>query len=166
MEEWIPLQDYPGYSASNMGKIRNDARSRILATVPTASRYMYVSLMQNGKQVTRGVAKLIAQTFVPNPRPDQFDTPIHLDGDTSNSQACNLLWRPRWFAIKFTVQFYSEIVYRPKPILNITTGEIFEDIWDVVKRDGVLYQEVVLAISNKTFVFPTMDVFEWFYEST
>lgn len=160
MEKWVSLEDYPGYSASNMGLIRNDKRDRILAVVRTESRHTYVSLMQGGKQVTRGVAKLIADAFVENPRPKQFTTPIHLNGDLTNCKADNLLWRPRWFAMRFTQQF-AQPQQSHAPIRNKATGEVFEDLWVPVKRYGLLYTEILTAVASYTYVFPTMQTFEW-----
>jgi hypothetical protein len=160
MEEWIPLRDYPGYSASHLGRIRNDTRERVLAIVKTQSRHTYVGLMQNGEQVKRSVANLVASAFVSNPRPHQFTTPIHRDGDVANSEADNLLWRPRWFAIKFTQQFRKDLD-APSPVRDRETGEVFEDLWIPVMRYGLLYMDILLSIPNRTVLFPTLQAFEW-----
>jgi hypothetical protein len=38
---------------------------------------------------------------------------------------------------------------------------VYEDVWAVVFAFGVLYNDVVLSIVNKTYVFPVMHCFEW-----
>jgi NUMOD4 motif-containing protein len=159
-EAWIPLQDYPGYSISNWGRVRNDKRSTLLSIVRTQSRHTYVSLMKEGIQVSRSVAKIVAESFVDNPRPTQFTTPIHLNGDLSNSRADNLLWRPRWFAMRFTQQFGVKPIEH-LPIRNKRTGEEFETCWPLVTTYGLLYMDIILATSNFTYVYPTMQTFEW-----
>src|ERR1044072_9948837 len=103
MELWLPLKQFPGYSASSLGYIRNDRRDSLLSVLLTQSR-PYVGLMYNGVQVKRSLPKLICETFVPKPANPLFTTPIHRDGELTNCQADNLLWRPRWFALKHLEQ--------------------------------------------------------------
>lgn len=159
MERWLPLRDYPGYSASDAGWIRNDKRDTKLAIV-RSSRRPYVCLIKNGVQVKRGLSLLIAEAFVQTERKEYFTTPIHLDGDVSNCQAVNLVWRPRWFALKHTRQF--RLAYGDTdPVINLTTRHIYRDVWDVVFEHGVLYMDVLESIYNKTYVFPLYQTFEW-----
>lgn len=160
MEEWTPLEEYPGYSASELGQVKNEKRQSVLATIRLESGHRYVSLMQGKAHVTRSLARIIANTFVQNPRPGRFTTPIHLNGDVSNCEAGNLMWRPRWFALRYTHQFK---IRQPVhgPIRNVATDEVIYDLWDLIIRDGLLYADIIMAIQNKTFVFPTMETFEW-----
>ena len=159
MEQWIPLGDFPGYSASNFGRVRNDRRDSLLSAVLTQSR-PYVGLVCNGVQVKRSLSKLICETFVPRPANPLFETPIHLDGDLINCHAENLLWRPRWFALKHLEQFRRRMPDHEWPIREIKTREEFSDCWGPVFHYGLLYVDVVLAVINKTYVFPTMQIFE------
>jgi hypothetical protein len=163
MEGWLPLQDYPGYSVSDRGRVKNDRRESILAIVRTVSGHTYVGLTVQGTQVKRSVSKLVAETFIPRSNPN-FTTPIHLDGDVSNCWVENMLWRPRWFAKKFTSQFKMELP-PSRPVRDIKTGEEFETLWPPVTTRGLLYMDIYLAIANRTYVFPTMDTFEWVIKS-
>jgi hypothetical protein len=160
MEQWAPLLGYPGYSASTLGRIRNDKRDSLLAIVLTSSQHKYVGLMKDGIQVKRAVSKLVCETFVPVRNP-AFTTPVHFDGDLTNCHSNNLDWRPRWFAMKHTIQFKRELPTYPDPVREIRSGELFENCWDAVFRYGLLYMDLVLSITNKTYVFPTMQTFEW-----
>lgn len=160
MEQWKPLEGYPGYSASTYGRIRNDDRDSILAVVRVAGRRCYVGLMQNNVQVKRSLSKLIAETFVENERAEYFDTPIHLDGDLTNCAARNLRWRPKWFADRHTYQFTLDLI-DVGPVKNINTGVIYDGVWSIVFEHGVLFNDVVASIVNKTWVFPLMQCFEW-----
>lgn len=160
MEQWVPLLGYPGYSASNLGRIRNDRRESILAVVTLDTGHKYVGLVKEGVQVKRSLAKLVANAFVQNPRPEKFTTPIHLNGDVSDCVADNLLWRPRWFAMRFTQQFHR-LQPHHDPIREKATGEIFQDCWPPVMQWGLLYMDILVSITNCTYVFPTMQTFEW-----
>lgn len=160
MERWLPLQDYPGYSASDHGRIRNDKRDTILAISSSKYGRPFVGLWVNNKQVKRNLALLICKTFVPNEREAYFNTPICLDGDLSNCRADNLVWRPRWFAYAHHSQFGKELD-GIGPVRNVVTGEVYDDVWEVVVRHGALYMDVVMSIYNSTYVFPLMQRFEW-----
>jgi hypothetical protein len=161
MERWVPLLGYPGYSASSSGRIRNDRRDHVLAVVRMNTSYTYVGLVKDGVQVKRSVSKLIADTFLPKPKSPTFTTPIHFAGDLSNCKASNLDWRPRWFAIKHTMQFRRELPDYPDPVREIKSGEVFDNCWNAVFRYGLLYMDLVVSIANKTYVFPTMQSYEW-----
>lgn len=161
MEEWVPLQEFPGYSASDLGRIRNDKRGTLLTPVKQKLGYQYVGLIRDGQQVQRALGKLIAETFVPRPNGYVvFDTVIHLNGERRNCQALNLMWRPRWFALAFMHQFQIGLRELP-PVHNLTTGEVTEDPRDLVVRDGILLNQIVRSILEKINVFPTMDRFDW-----
>jgi hypothetical protein len=159
VEHWAPLDSYPGYSVSDQGRVRNDRRDSVLAMARNQNGITYTCLMQDGVQVKRTISRLVAQTFVQNERPGQFTTPIHLDGDLTNCQAGNLLWRPRWFAIKFTRQFRLELP-NTRPLREVKTREVFENPWPPVMTWGLLYMDIVLAIINRAPVFPTWQLFE------
>jgi hypothetical protein len=161
MEEWVPLLGYPGYSVSNLGRIRNDKRERVLTVVRTQTNYPFVGLVKDGQQVKRSVSKLVIETFIPRPATPLFTTPIHFDGDLSNCRVDNLDWRPRWFALRHTRQFRVEQEEHPEPVREIKTGEIFDNMWGAVFRYGLLYSDLFLAILNNTYVFPTMQTYEW-----
>lgn len=159
MEEWLPLAGYPGYLASDQGRIRKERTGLILSVSQTANGNPYVGLTKDRIQIRRGLALLIANTFLPRPQ-EHFDTPIHVDGDLMNCRAANLAWRPRWFAQRYTRQFKLDL-YNPNSVRNIDTGDTYDDIWTVVTQYGVLYNDVVSSIINMTYVFPLMHRFEW-----
>ena len=157
----MPLQDYPGYSVSNLGRVRNDKRSTMLKIARNQSGVSLVGLTHEGIQVKRSLAKLICETFVP--KPEQivpFTTPIHLNGNPIDCQANNLLWRPRWFALKHVRQFKLDLPEYP-PVRDTQTGEVFTGVWPFVLTYGLLYMDVVMSIINLTRVFPIMHNVEW-----
>jgi len=136
MEYWSLIPDFPRYSVSEFGVIRNDETERILRQVRLPDGRMKVGLMSDGIQYQRSVSRLVLQAFVPNPDPRRSNTPIHLDGSLSHCAAQNLAWRPRWFAKVHTRQFRLDNPDTP-PIRNLDTGEIYSGIWEVVKKHGL-----------------------------
>lgn len=158
-EVWKTIREFPDYSVSNFGNVRTEKTGRILRMSPNQFGVMNVGLMKDGIQYHRSVPLLVAKAFLPI-KPGPFDTPINLDGDRSNNHVDNLVWRPRWFAVKYNRQFrFPSEMFIDRPIVDIKTGEVSVNSLDCAKRYGLLEEEVVLAVMNKTYVWPTYQEF-------
>ncbi len=158
-EHWKTIEWFDDYSVSNFGRVRTNKTGRILSTSPNQFGVVQVGLMRDGVQYHRSVPLLVAKAFLPI-KPGQFDTPINLDGDRSNNHVDNLVWRPRWFAIRYNRQFrYSSELHISRPIYDVKTGEISPNSLECAKRYGLLEEEIVIAITNKTYVWPTYQEF-------
>jgi hypothetical protein len=101
----------------------------------------------------------VAHTFVQG-YTDIFNTPIHLNGNKQHDWADNLVWRPRWFAFKYHVQFVNRPPYVPEPIIDIDTGEEFFDSRKAAVKYGLLEKDIFLSTSNHTHVFPSGQIFQ------
>lgn len=158
-ERWKKIRGFPGYSVSNTGLIRSDKSGRILSLSENQFGVLYVGMMKDGTQRHRSVALLVAKAYLPRPR-DAFDTPINLDGDRFNNSVENLAWRPRWFAIKYNQQFRQPYVYGIRePIEDIKTKEVSANSFECAQRYGLLEEDVVLSILNRTVTWPTYQEF-------
>jgi hypothetical protein len=163
-EQWRPVDGFPGYSVSNLGNVRNDKSGRILRLNENQFGLLQVGMMRDGTQYHRSVPLLVAKAFIPQPL-GPFDTPINLDGDRHNNSVDNLAWRPRWFAIEYNQQFrwpYENPIR--SPIINLKTGEIYENSLDCAIKNGLLEKDLVLSILNRTYVIPTYQEFGIFEE--
>lgn len=159
IEQWKIIDWFTDYSVSNFGNVRNDKTGRIMSSSPNQFGVLQVGLMKNGTQYHRSVPLLVAKAFLPI-EPGPFDTPINLDGDRLNNHIDNLAWRPRWFAVKYNRQFrYPSELHISRPIVDLKTGEISSNSLECAKRYGLLEEEVVLAITNRTYVWPTYQEF-------
>lgn len=139
MERWLQIQDFPGYSVSDQGRVRNDDTDRVLAMVRNQAGVVMVGLMRGGRQYKRGAARLVADHFLPHDGNDTFTTPMHRDGDRMNNAADNLVLRPKWYAAKYLQQFEQ---YRPPyvdlPLVEVATGLTFDNSWEATKYFGIL----------------------------
>ena len=103
-ELWKPVEGWPSYEVSNLGRVRSIDRmvpngggrhlqieGRVLTPSPNTLGYLVVSLRQ-GKKVhaTPRVHRLVAQAFVPNP--DSKPYVNHIDCNPGNARADNLEW--------------------------------------------------------------------------
>lgn len=160
MELWKPIDNFLGYSISDYGRIRNDRTNRIIVMTRNQHGTLQVGLMRNKVQYKRSVPLLVAQAFLPEPQLPAFDTPINLDGNRLNNRADNLVWRPRWFAVKYHLQFERPREGFKTPIIEVKTGEIFPTSWEVAVKFGLLDREIVTATLNRTYVWPTYQFFQ------
>lgn len=154
-EEWVELEEFPGYAISNHGRVQN-INSELIKT-PTLNQQGIpnVNLILDHQQYRRSVTLLVAKTFLPPPEMESFDTPINLDGDRMNNHVDNLMWRPRWFALKYHAQYKKPVAYGFTGAIElIDTGEIFDNVRTLCMTYGLLEKEVILAAQNKIPVFP------------
>lgn len=160
MEEvWKSIDTFENYSVSDHGRIRSNLSDKILICYQNQSGLVQVGLMRNGQQKHRSVPLLVSRAFIPQPS-GPFDTPINLDGDRFNNHVQNLMWRPRWFAVKYNQQFREQYEHSiDAPVEDLKSGEVTENSMECAKRYGLLEQEIVLAILNNTYVWPTYQRF-------
>lgn len=158
--EWYELPGFEDYSINPLGHIRHDYSKRILGVRYNQFGVPYVGLTRDGRQYVRSLPRLVADAFVERPNPI-FDTPIQLDGDRMNCEAANLVWRPRWYAVKYNRQFERRYHHPIEaPVRAIDDDLVFRDSFEAARHYGVLEKEIVEAVLNKTYAWPSYKFFE------
>jgi hypothetical protein len=159
MEQWIWLDEigFPLYEISNEGRVRNINTRKIVSPLTNQSGIVQVNLYTpSGKRQGFSVARLVADQFGLERLRETYDTITYLDGDRTNVKLDNLVWRPRWFAIK-----YHKQIDRPGlrfPIILTQTGEVFAKPMDAAMKYGLIEIDVVMSITNSGYergVFPS-----------
>jgi hypothetical protein len=159
IETWKNIEDFRGYSVSDFGRVKSEKSDRILRVKVNQLGIPYIGMMREGIQYQRSVSRLVATTFLDGPE-GAFDTPINLDGDRFNNHVENLVWRPRWFAVKYNRQFKDLLDGTLGPVQDLDTGEVFQDSFEAAKHSGLLEYDLVEAIRNETPVWPTYQEFQ------
>lgn len=164
-ERWKQIWEFPTYSVSTFGHIRNDDRMREVKQSLTRDGASKVGLVSDGKQHTRSVARIVLDTFVKNTNA-RFDTPLHLNGDLSDNRLSNLTWRPRWFVWKYSRQFDNGVSKYVSygPVVCRETGEEYESPDHAAMTHGLLVFEVVQSAIEMTPVWPDWLIFHWLGE--
>ena len=102
IEEWKSIKEYEGYyEVSNLGRVRSIDRiingkkpyiikGRILKHKVSNKGYCEVSLVKNGKQKSFRVHKLVAETFIPNPK--NLYSINHINENKLDNRVENLEW--------------------------------------------------------------------------
>lgn len=158
--QWARIQEFPDYSISNYGEVVNEHTQRLMRLSTTLQGAIKVNLVNEEGRSTRSVKVLVAEAFV-NGQNDIFNTPIHLDGEQRNCRADNLMWRPRWFAWKYTRQFRILPGYINRgPVLELESQVQYFTIYDAATSNGLLFLDVwqsILLVKDQ--VFPTWQRF-------
>lgn len=155
-ENWVEIDEFPGYAVSDLGRVINTQSEQLKTQSVNQQGHAHVILMKDGEQYRRGVAQLVARAFLDDPpRTWSTPTPIHLDLDKTNCRADNLMWRPRWFATDYhkMLSWPNQRAYR-QPVTCITTEHTFDTVLECCQEYGLLPWHVMDAMVNRTYVWP------------
>jgi hypothetical protein len=92
MEFWKVIDEFPNYSVSNFGNIKNNTTCKIMKTSIKAG-YYNVSLTNNKKRRTLKIHRIVAKAFISNPE-NKSDV-NHKDKNKLNNNLDNLEWNTR-----------------------------------------------------------------------
>lgn len=155
-EEWRVIPDFPAYEVNNFGQVGHIEGDYYIRPSVNATGALKLGLVKNGKQYTRGLAKLVAEAFVPG-QDEIFDTVIQLDNDYYNCRADNLAWRPRWFAHKYRRQVATDR-YRLGPVVEMDENGVvvnaYSDLMETATTNGLLLEQLWEGVNLKEPVFP------------
>lgn len=160
IERWRPIPESESYAISDHGRVKFTKTNRIKAISLNQQGIPNVNLYYDGVQHRRSVALLVAEAFLKKHSNPRFNTPVNLDGNRKNNHYSNLVWRPRWFAIKYHAQFHNGKRGYNVPVREIRSGEVFPTSWDAAMRYGLIDRDIMVATMNRTTVFPDGYMFE------
>ena len=91
-EKWKKVQEFPNYSVSTEGRLRNDVTKHIrnFDEQKPYNRYAVASFKVNGKPVRRKLHRLVAAAWMENP--DNLPEINHINGDKYDNRVENLEW--------------------------------------------------------------------------
>lgn len=90
-ETWKPIADFVGlYEVSSKGRVRNLKTGRILKPSNNGLGYLFVNLRKNGTVKGYYLHRLVALTFIPNPK--YLSDVNHKDEIRTNNNLYNLEW--------------------------------------------------------------------------
>lgn len=159
-EKWIVINHFPNYSVSNHGRIKSEKTGRLLNISIGRGGTASVALMGTSQQYRRGIARLVADRFMKPATEYAFETPIHLNGIVSDNHVYNMMWRPKWFAVKYHAQFRGEPFYIPDAIADRDTGTVYDNPLHAAQANGLLINDVMYSLLEQGECWPTKQTFE------
>ena len=121
-EEWKDIKDYEGlYQISNFGRVKSlerinknnrKVRERILKQSKDNMGYYMVGLSKYGKEKTRTIHRLVAETFINNP--NGYNYINHIDCNKTNNKVENLEWCTQKYNVQEAFRNNLQKVYRGK----------------------------------------------------
>lgn len=145
-EVWKDVVGYEGfYQVSNKGNVysveRKDSRGqrrggRILKPRYTRRSYIQVQLWKNGKSKNKYTHRLVAESFIPNPK--GFLEINHKDENKSNNRVENLEWCTREYNNTYGTRIERIVQKKSKKVraVNVKTGEVltFNSVKEAEKK--------------------------------
>lgn len=132
-EIWMPIDEVPGYSVSDWGRVRNDRFNRILLPHPTDRDVLMVNLSFRGYSLGRSVKRLVADAFIPKAPFYEYKRSCivrHIDEDWTNCRADNLNW-----ALRSDAAWIKRVgVSWGRPVMAMTSGVVYEDAVEAARH--------------------------------
>lgn len=143
-EEWRIIEEFPRYSVSNLGRVKNNETDYILVGGHDRDGYNQVTLCFNGKQYNRRVCRLVAIAFIPNPNHYQYVN--HIDENKGNDNVNNLEWCTAHYN-----NMYGHHTYNiSKRIRCIETGQEFQSTREAERQLKFSHANIGRAAINGT----------------
>lgn len=89
-EVWVKINNYPNYSISNFGNVKNNLTNKELKLMRQKSGHVRIFLYNETGRNRFLVHRLVALHFIPNP--DKYDIVNHLNSNPSDNFIGNLEW--------------------------------------------------------------------------
>lgn len=159
MEEvWKPIAGYEDlYEVSSEGRVKSLVRfvnrkngrkqfvkEKIIIQHDNGKGYCRVRLAKNGKNKAYAVHRLVAFSFIPNPK--QLREVNHIDEDKSNNTVENLEWCDRVYNMNYGTIKSRSALANSTPIIQVDVdGKIIRE-WvscaEAARQLGIHYQNI------------------------
>lgn len=160
MELMTTIPGCSRYAITNYGRVVNQETGRDMKLSTTRQGAVKVALINDFEhRVTKSVKVLVAESFCEKFN-DYCDTPVVKNGVQSQLWAENIVWRPRWYAIKYSRQFNADpdlmALYTNRPILELSEYIEFANVWEASLEYGILADDIISSIvTDSGPVWPT-----------
>lgn len=157
--EWRKIKEFPTYSVSDEGQVRNDAGVRTLKPIQRCNgSYLKVYLYNNGIQKQMYVHRLVAEAFIPNP--ENKAEVNHKDGNKQNNAVSNL----EWCTSSENHLHRCNVLNKRNgshPVLCIETNITYNSLTEASRATGVQISHLSECLTHN--LYKTVGGFHWRY---
>lgn len=155
-EEWRIIDEFPKYSVSNKGRIKNNKQGNILIGGYDRDGYRQVTLSVEEKQYNRRICRLVAKAFIPNP--NNYPVVNHKDECKDNDNVNNL----EWCTVQYNNNYGKRFFVRKIPVRCIETNMIYVSQREASKAMGNINNSSGISRACKNPYY-TCHGFHWEY---
>lgn len=160
-EVWSEMRRFPGYLISNLGRVWNKKRERVMSPSLNNYGHLKISLYDAyGIRRTFFVATLVGEAFVK--APDRRCTHIMIkDGDQTNVAAWNLTWRPKGFVWRYYHQLRTpqHVYYQNLPVVDMTHAKEYDSVIEAGIVNGQMFEDIWRSTSTGDAIYPYHSVY-------
>lgn len=127
-EIWKPIEGYPDYEVSNLGRIKSlnynrTGKEKIMKLQSGKNGYQIIHLCKNGIHYNFKIHRLVALAFLPNP--NNLPCINHINENKTDNRVENLEWCTHKYNMNFGTILQRKSIKQSKPILQLNNyGEL------------------------------------------
>lgn len=145
-ERWEKVKDFPNYSVSSLGKVRNDKTNTLKTFQVDKDGYFRLELYYGKKRRKTGVHRLVAEAFIPNK--NKKPQVNHIDGNKQNNSVKNLEWATVGENNLHCRRILQKGI-KATPIICIETKECFSSCKEAAKHYGVSCSSITMCCQGQ-----------------
>ena len=139
IEQWKTIDEFPQYSVSNLGRVKNNKTNRIMVGGFDKNGYKQVTISHNKHQYNRRICRLVAIAFIPNP--NNLPCVNHIDENKQNDKVINL----EWCTFQYNNDYGLRTQKTRRKVKCVETGIIWDGL-RVIERDlGISHSSISQA---------------------
>lgn len=142
IERWKIIDEFPAYSVSDNGNVRNDKRNYVLQGGYDKDGYRQVTLSHNGKQYSRRICRLVAIAFIPNP--SNLPQVNHKDENREHDWASNLEWCTSTYNNNYGMRTQAT----RKFVKCVETGKVYDGVRVASRECDIPHQNIGKSCRN------------------
>ena len=141
------LESFPNYSVTEDGRVWSNYKNIFLKPTKKRNGYLEVCLYKNGIAYTRGVHRLIAEAFLPNP--NGYSQVNHKDEDKTNNCIDNLEWCSEKYNSNYGNAGLKHGISTGRPVRCIETGQAYFSAAEASRQTGICVASIKRVTCGK-----------------